>query len=180
MRIVLCRGGLCRAEPLSRICRSRCVLETFDGYMTDIEQLVKRYHRPLTPGSCGGGDGATIPCCILPGRPAAGDGQAGSSLGIQLHSHLSETVDYLDAARERFAIDAVQFCAGHDWLGNDVVVLLIWWKLLPEDRCCRANRHRHRPLSAKATGGLGSRIADLLALERPGAGIAGRGRRRLQ
>ncbi len=99
-------------------------------------------------------------------------------LGIRLHSHLSETVDYLDAARQKFAMTPVQFCAEHDWLGNDVVC--------PSGEAaaggdCPLGRTgtgiAHCPQS---NGRLGSGIADLLALEQAGVPVSLVGRRRLE
>ncbi|WP_241650542.1 amidohydrolase family protein, partial [Rosenbergiella collisarenosi] len=41
-------------------------------------------------------------------------------LGIKLHSHLSETVEYTDAAYGKFSSSPVEFCAEQGWIGSDV------------------------------------------------------------
>nr|VXZ83951.1 Isoxanthopterin deaminase [Klebsiella pneumoniae] len=92
-------------------------------------------------------------------------------LGIRLHSHLSETVDYLDAARQKFAMTPVQFCAEHDWLGNDV-----WFahlvKLLPEEIALLGRAGTGIAHCPQSNGRLGSGIADLLALEQAGVPVS--------
>jgi cytosine/adenosine deaminase-related metal-dependent hydrolase len=46
--------------------------------------------------------------------------QAARKLGIRLHTHLSETADYVVFCREKFNRKPVEFVADHDWLGSDV------------------------------------------------------------
>jgi cytosine/adenosine deaminase-related metal-dependent hydrolase len=41
-------------------------------------------------------------------------------LGIRLHSHLSETYDYVRWAREQHGCTPLQFVAQHEWVGPDV------------------------------------------------------------
>ena len=88
-----------------------------------------------------------------------------------MHSHLSETVDYLDAARQKFAMTPVQFCAEHDWLGNDV-----WFahlvKLLPEEIALLGRTGTGIAHCPQSNGRLGSGIADLLALEQAGVPVS--------
>ncbi len=125
--------------------------------------------------SAPGGDGAHYRPALRAGRPAAEMAKLARQLGIRLHSHLSETVDYLDAARQKFAMTPVQFCAEHDWLGNDV-----WFahlvKLLPEECPAGPYRNRHRPLPAKQrpAGQRHRRSAGVRAGRGPGlAGVDG-------
>src|SRR5439155_1331488 len=46
--------------------------------------------------------------------------QAARKLGIKLHTHLSETADYVVFCREKYNRKPVEFVAEHDWLGPDV------------------------------------------------------------
>ena len=46
--------------------------------------------------------------------------RAARRLGIRLHTHLSETADYVVFCREKFSRKPVEFVADHDWLGEDV------------------------------------------------------------
>ncbi len=113
MRIVLCRGGRPgRAVEQDR--RWRCVRKL----STAIWRISNGWSAVITTParfSAPGGDGAHYRLHSAPGalREMA---KLARQLGIRLHSHLSETVDYLDAARQKFAMTPVQFCAEHDWL----------------------------------------------------------------
>ncbi len=121
--------------------------------------------------SAPGGDGAHYRPALRAGRPAAEMAKLARQLGIRLHSHLSETVDYLDAARQKFAMTPVQFCAEHDWLGNDV-----WFahlvKLLPEEIALLGRTGTGIAHCPQSNGRLGSGIADLLALEQAGVPVS--------
>jgi cytosine/adenosine deaminase-related metal-dependent hydrolase len=44
----------------------------------------------------------------------------GRGLGLRLHSHLSETADYVRHAREHFDTKPVLWCAEQGWIGPDV------------------------------------------------------------
>lgn len=92
-------------------------------------------------------------------------------LGIRMHSHLSETVDYLDAARAKFGMTPVQFCAEQDWIGSDV-----WFahlvKLLPEEIQLLGQTQTGIAHCPQSNARLGSGIADLVALEQAGMTIS--------
>ena len=132
LRFILCRGGGTLTRGLEAELPQALRPEKFENVIADIERLVSKYHdsRPqafkrivMAPTTA---LHSTTPEQL---RETA---QVARRLGIRLHSHLSETVDYLDAARAKFGMTPVQFCAEHDWVGEDV-----WFahlvKLLPEE-----------------------------------------------
>jgi cytosine/adenosine deaminase-related metal-dependent hydrolase len=88
-----------------------------------------------------------------------------------MHSHLSETVDYLDAARAKFGMTPVQFCAEQDWVGSDV-----WFahlvKLLPEEIQLLGQTQTGIAHCPQSNARLGSGIADLVSLEQAGMTIS--------
>ncbi|PLM28316.1 amidohydrolase [Klebsiella quasipneumoniae] len=145
--------------------------ETFDGYMADIERLVSRYHDPRPDSLRRVVMAPTTVLHSAPGAQLREMAKLARQLGIRLHSHLSETVDYLDAARQKFAMTPVQFCAEHDWLGNDV-----WFahlvKLLPEEIALLGRTGTGIAHCPQSNGRLGSGIADLLALEQAGVPVS--------
>ncbi len=173
MRIVLCRGGATQGRAVEEDLPVALRPETFDGYMADVERLVSRYHDPRPRISAPGGDGfAHYRSCTPRRAPSCGRWRSWpASWGSGLHSHLSETVDYLDAARQKFAMTPVQFCAEHDWLGNDV-----WFahlvKLLPEEIALLGLTGTGIAHCPQSNGRLGSGIADLLALEQAGVPVS--------
>ncbi|MDJ1656718.1 amidohydrolase family protein, partial [Raoultella sp. Ech2A] len=145
--------------------------ETFDHYMADMERLVSRYHCPEPTSLRRVVMAPTTLLHSAPGPQLREMAKLARNLGIRLHSHLSETVDYLDAARARFNMTPVQFCAEHDWLGNDV-----WFahlvKLLPQEIAMLGQTRTGIAHCPQSNGRLGSGIADLLALEQAGVPVS--------
>ncbi|WP_108986555.1 amidohydrolase family protein, partial [Klebsiella pneumoniae] len=171
MRIVLCRGGATQGRAVEKDLPVALRPETFDGYMADVERLVSRYHDPRPESLRRVVMAPTTVLHSAPGAQLREMAKLARQLGIRLHSHLSETVDYLDAARQKFAMTPVQFCAEHDWLGNDV-----WFahlvKLLPEEIALLGRTGTGIAHCPQSNGRLGSGIADLLALEQAGVPVS--------
>jgi 8-oxoguanine deaminase len=171
MRIVLCRGGATQSRAIEQDLPLALRPEGFDAYMTDVERLVGRYHdsRPESLRRV-----VMAPTTLLhsaPGAQLREMAKLARRLGVRLHSHLSETVDYLHAARAKFGMTPVQFCAEHDWLGSDV-----WFahlvKLLPEEITLLGATRTGIAHCPQSNGRLGSGIADLLALEKAGVPVS--------
>jgi 8-oxoguanine deaminase len=121
MRFVLCRGGALQSAGDHPGFASGALLpETLDQMLADIERLKSRYHdagaasmrrvvvAPTTPTF-------SLPPALLPELARAARG-----MGLRLHTHLSETMRYVDFCRERFGKLPVEFVADHEWLGPDV------------------------------------------------------------
>jgi cytosine/adenosine deaminase-related metal-dependent hydrolase len=94
--------------------------ETLDAIVGDVERLVGAYHDPgpeamrrvvLAP--------ATPTWSLRPEelKPAV---RAARKLGIRVHTHLSETADYVAFCREKHGRKPVEFVADHEWIGPDV------------------------------------------------------------
>ncbi|MCS5969149.1 amidohydrolase family protein [Klebsiella variicola subsp. variicola] len=176
-----CAGvGRPRVGRWNRICLWRCVRKP----STAIWRISNGWSAAITtPGPDSLRRVVMAPTTVLhsaPGAQLREMAKLARQLGIRLHSHLSETVDYLDAARQKFAMTPVQFCAEHDWLGNDV-----WFahlvKLLPEEIALLGRTGTGIAHCPQSNGRLGSGIADLLALEQAGVPVSlGGGRRCLQ
>lgn len=171
MRIVLCRGGATQARAIEKDLPQALRPENFGDYMADIERLVGHYHDPKPTSLRRVVMAPTTLLHSAPGAELREMAKLARSLGIRLHSHLSETVDYLDAARARFDMTPVQFCAEHDWLGDDV-----WFahlvKLLPQEITMLGQTRTGIAHCPQSNGRLGSGIADLLALEQAGVPVS--------
>lgn len=172
LRFVLCRGGgtLSRAPntadlpPASRP-------ETLDGFMTDIERLVRLYHDPAPDAMRRVVSAATTPPHSMRPQELRECAAQARRLGIKLHSHLSETVHYQDAVHAQHGMKPVHFCETIDWLGPDV-----WFAhlvKLDDDEIALLGKTRtgiaHCPQS---NGRLGSGIAPVRQLEAAGAQIS--------
>lgn len=171
LRFILCRGGGTLTRGLEAELPQALRPEKFENVIADIERLVSKYHdsRPqafkrivMAPTTA---LHSTTPEQL---RETA---QVARRLGIRLHSHLSETVDYLDAARAKFGMTPVQFCAEHDWIGEDV-----WFahlvKLLPEEIQLLGQTKTGIAHCPQSNARLGSGIADLVTLEKAGMNIS--------
>lgn len=171
LRFILCRGGGTLTRGLEAELPQALRPEKFENVIADIERLVSKYHdsRPqafkrivMAPTTA---LHSTTPEQL---RETA---QVARRLGIRLHSHLSETVDYLDAARAKFGMTPVQFCAEHDWVGEDV-----WFahlvKLLPEEIQLLGQTKTGIAHCPQSNARLGSGIADLVTLEQAGMNIS--------
>ncbi|MGC1331812.1 amidohydrolase family protein, partial [Pseudomonas sp.] len=97
--------------------------------------------------------------------------RAARALGLRLHSHLSETVDYLDVAQVKFGTSPVRFCAEQEWLGPDV-----WFahlvKLLPDEIALLGQTGTGIAHCPQSNARLGSGIADIAALEVAGVAVS--------
>ncbi|MEB6666515.1 amidohydrolase family protein [Acinetobacter vivianii] len=171
MRFVLCRGGATLTRGLESELPQALRPEKFEDYMMDIERLVQQYHQS---GSDAFRKIVMAPTSTLHSTTAPQLRECAKiarQFGIRMHSHLSETVDYLDAAKAKFGMPPVQFCAEQDWIGNDV-----WFahlvKLLPEEIQLLGQTQTGIAHCPQSNARLGSGIADLVALEQAGMTIS--------
>ena len=171
MRFVLCRGGATQTRGLESELPQALRAEKFEDYMLDVERLVQQYHQPEGNAMRKIVMAPTSSLHSTTAQQFRESAKFARQLGIGLHSHLSETVDYLDAAKHKFAMTPVQFCAEHDWVGSDV-----WFahlvKLLPEEIKILGQTHTGIAHCPQSNARLGSGIADLVALEHAGMTIS--------
>jgi cytosine/adenosine deaminase-related metal-dependent hydrolase len=121
MRFVLCRGGALETDSTTELSAPQALQpETFDAYVADVERLVVRYHDAGPAAMRRVVMAPTTPTFSL--KPAAlrRIARAARSLGIRLHSHLSETDDYVAYCQQRYGCSPVEFVGQHEWLGPDV------------------------------------------------------------
>ncbi|MFK3659109.1 amidohydrolase family protein [Scandinavium sp. NPDC088450] len=171
VRFVLCRGGATQTRGLESALPTALRPERFDDWMQDVERLVGRYHQPQTDALRRIVMAPTTTLHSTTPQELRESARLARTLGIRLHSHLSETVDYLDAARAKFGMTPLQFCAEHDWIGEDV-----WFahlvKLLPEEIALLGSAGSGIAHCPQSNARLGSGIADLVALERAGVKVS--------
>lgn len=118
LRFVLCRGGATLKRPFEPVDAPEP--ESLDSIIQDIERLVSGYHD--------GGPESMRRVVLAPPTPNFSMrpeelkpmARAARKLGIRMHTHLSETADYVVFCREKFGRKPVEFVADHDWLGEDV------------------------------------------------------------
>ena len=120
VRFVLARGGATVDRFATTDNPDAVQPEAFDDIVADVQRIRDRWHQtapdamrrvalaPSTP---------TWSCLVEELKPFA---RVARSMGIRLHSHLSETVDYVRFCREKFNCSPFEFVAEHEWVGSDV------------------------------------------------------------
>ncbi len=121
LRFVLCRGGQTQARATTDAAAPpQSAPETLDAFMAGVEHDTRRFHDPGPMAMRRVVSAITTPnwsCEPAHLRVLAAQARA---LGIRLHSHLSETWDYVRWARELHGCRPLQWVAQHDWVGPDV------------------------------------------------------------
>ncbi|MBS1034188.1 amidohydrolase family protein [Gluconobacter cerinus] len=120
LRYILARGGTTRARKFDTDDIIPAPTETLDVMMKRVEGLVGRYHQS--------GPNAKRRIALAPNTPTWGVTPdelremaiAARSMGISLHSHLSETENYVRFCLETYGMRPLQFVAEHGWVGEDV------------------------------------------------------------
>ncbi|MFW2055266.1 amidohydrolase family protein [Acinetobacter haemolyticus] len=171
MRFILCRGGATLTRGLESDLPQALRPEKFDDYMADIERLVHLYHQSEGNSFRKIVMAPTSTLHSMTPEQFRESAKIARRLGIGMHSHLSETVDYLDAAKAKFNMTPVQYCAENDWVGNDV-----WFahlvKLLPEEIQILGQTKTGVAHCPQSNARLGSGISDLVSLEKAGMTIS--------
>jgi cytosine/adenosine deaminase-related metal-dependent hydrolase len=121
LRFVLCRGGQTVARwTIDAHVSAQVAPETLEQFMAGVEYDVQRFNDPSPHAMRRVVSAITTPnwsCRAEELKPMA---RQARRLGIRLHSHLSETHDYVRWAREVHGCTPLQFVAEHEWVGSDV------------------------------------------------------------
>lgn len=169
LRFVLCRGGATQARQAEG--NAVAGPETLEQYLGDVERLVRRYHDPAADAWRRVVMAPTSPPYSMPAEHLRETARVARRLGIRLHSHLSETVEYQNEVQQRHGMSPVAFCAEQEWLGPDV-----WFAHL-----VKLDAEEIQMLGASGTGiahcpqsngRLGSGIADVVAMEAAGMQVS--------
>ncbi len=119
LRLVLCRGAV-TVMSANPDYPDIVPTVTFEAMLRDLDDLASRYHdagpaamrrvvvAPLTPTYSVTPDELTELARFARARK------------LRMHTHLSETVEYISYTREKHRCLPVQFMADHEWLGHDV------------------------------------------------------------
>jgi cytosine/adenosine deaminase-related metal-dependent hydrolase len=120
MRFALLRGGTTRSRSFDTPDIIPTPNETIDVMLARVQTLAARYH-DSSPD-------AMRRIVLAPNTPTWGVSadelrlmaDAARSMGLRLHSHLSETRTYVDYCRTTYNMSPVQFVAENGWAGEDV------------------------------------------------------------
>ncbi|MCU5781733.1 amidohydrolase [Alcanivorax balearicus MACL04] len=119
LRFVLCRGGATEKGRHPGY-PNNLESESVDDIINDVQRLRERYHQVGTNPMRQVVMAPTTPTFSVNPAVLRELARAARSMGVRLHSHLSETRDYVTYCREVHGMTPVQFCAENEWLGDDV------------------------------------------------------------
>jgi cytosine/adenosine deaminase-related metal-dependent hydrolase len=120
LRFVMCRAGATRSRMQPADTRDRWRPETFDAYLKRVEATAARFHDAAPDSMRRVVMGPTTPLFDFEPGQLREVARVARGWGLRLHTHLSETVAYKEAARERFGMSPVAFMEQQEWLGPDV------------------------------------------------------------
>ena len=121
LRMVLCRGGQTQARAMTdEAAPPQVAPETLEGFLASIERDVQRFHDPSPTAMRRVVSAITTPNWSCRPHELLEMARQARRLGIRMHSHLSETYDYVRWAREAKGCTPMQFVAEHEWVGEDV------------------------------------------------------------
>ena len=120
MRFVLCRGGQTRARTFGKPAPREAAPETLDSFLAGVERDVKRFHDPAPDAMRRVVSAITTPPWSAAPEELTVLAREARRLGIRLHSHLSETYDYVRFCREVHGCSPIEFVERHEWVGPDV------------------------------------------------------------
>lgn len=171
IRFVLARGGATKARSFDDGRITPLPTEPLEAMLRDVEAVAARWHDPAPDAMRRVALAPTTPTFSLETGELREAAAAARAMGLRLHSHLSENLDYVRYTLAAFGQRPVPWLAEHGWLGPDV-----WFAHLVE---CDANEVQllaetgtamaHCP---QANARLGSGIAPADALARAGGVVS--------
>lgn len=120
VRFVLLRGGQTVTRSFDHAPPPQAAAETLDAFMAGVEQDVRRFNDAGPMPMRRVVSAITTPTWSCKPEELDIMAQHARSLSIQMHSHLSETADYVRYCKEVYNCTPVQFVEDHGWIGSDV------------------------------------------------------------
>jgi len=118
LRLVFCRGGGTIARPVDG--ERPIPFEPLDAMIKSIAACAQRFHDAASDSMRRVVFAPTTPPWSVKPAELKVIAAAARALGLRLHSHLSETDDYVAFCLNEFGKRPVHWIAENDWLGPDV------------------------------------------------------------
>jgi len=171
IRLVLARGGQTHNRAIDPNPTPQTRPETLDAFLQGLSDDAARFHDPSPFAMRRVVCAPTTPTWSAPVEQLKIMARHARALGLRLHSHLSETVDYVHYCREVYGCSPVEFVEQHEWLGPDV-----WFAhmvhLSPAEIALVARTGTGIAHCPQSNGRLGSGIAPVSALLKAGARVS--------
>ena len=119
-RLVLCRGGQTRTRSIDVDPPPQTAPEPLEDFLRAVAHDTARFHDPAPDAMRRVACAPTTPTWSVAPEELVPIARAARALGIRLHSHLSESIDYVRFCREVHDCTPLAFVERHEWLGPDV------------------------------------------------------------
>ena len=120
VRFMLLRGGATQSRDAEAGAPAHLRPESFDAMVAGVERAARRFHQTGPRAMTRVAMAPTTITMSLKTDELTRIARAARTLGIPLHSHLSETVSYQERCREAYGRLPLEYAAEHEWLGPDV------------------------------------------------------------
>jgi cytosine/adenosine deaminase-related metal-dependent hydrolase len=120
VRFVLLRGGATKVRDTDASPPPEAAPETMAQFLAAVQRDVQRFHQPGSDAMRKVVMAPTTPTWSVPVPELKEFARAARALGIGLHSHMSESHDYVVFCRDVHGCRPIEFCERHEWLGRDV------------------------------------------------------------
>lgn len=120
LRFVLARGGATRGRSFDDDRIAPLPVEPLDRMIASVGAAAKRWHDPSPAAMRRVAFAPTTPTFSLHEAELKEVAAAARAMGLRLHSHLSENMDYVHHTLANHGKRPVHWLAEHGWLGPDV------------------------------------------------------------
>lgn len=120
IRLVFCRGGATVSRHFDTDEHPPMPVESLDRMLASVEACAQRFHDPSPASLTHVALAPTTPTWSLDPGELKEVIAAARRMKLRLHSHLSETSEYVDFCLSVHGKRPVEWLADHDWLGPDV------------------------------------------------------------
>lgn len=120
VRFVLARGGATKGRRFDGDDIAPVPVETLAAMIDAVGATAQRWHDPSPASMRRVAFAPTTPTFSLDEGELRETASETRRLGLRLHSHLSENMDYVNHTLANYGKRPVHWLAGHDWLGPDV------------------------------------------------------------
>jgi cytosine/adenosine deaminase-related metal-dependent hydrolase len=171
IRLVLLRGGATMGRSFATHEGRPMPIQPVDVFLREVEHSARQFHDPSPQAMRKVVMAPTTPFYSCRPDELVEMARAARSWGLRLHSHLSETSDYVHFARDVLKSRPVDWCAEHEWIGPDVSFAHMVHLDDQEIKLCGQTQTAiaHCPQS---NGRLGSGVARVQELEAAGATVS--------
>lgn len=171
LRFMLLRGGATQTRDAEDGAPAHLRPEKLDDMLADVDRTVRRWHQRGPRAMTRVAMAPTTITISLKTEELKPMARAAREMGVPLHSHLSETVSYIEHCRTAFDCLPLEYAEKHEWVGPDV-----WFAhlvhLSESEREIIARTGTGMAHCPQSNGRLGSGVAPAPALARMGVRVS--------